>query len=233
MKVLGLINARGGSVGIPRKNIRLLEGKPLIAWSIEAGLNSEKITDLVVSTDDIEIAEIATMYGAKVPFIRPSKLATNNSLQIDVIRHAVKFMENLGNCYDVIVILQPTTPLRLSTDIDSALAVLEKNNVDSVISVCDVGGKHPLTCYSYDNKGLLRSLVDCNERGVLRQNFDKVLWRNGAIYAMRRDVVILGNNLYGETTAGYLMPEERSFNIDNLFDWDLVEGYLMLKNIND
>ena len=228
MSVLALINARGGSKGVPRKNIRPLLGKPLIGWSIEAGLAAKSVTRLVVSTDDEEIAGVAREFGASVPFMRPRELAADTSLQIDAIRHAVGFMENAGLFHDIILVLQPTTPLRLPGDIDESLTLLEKSGADSVISVCDVGGRHPVTCYRSGDGGFLRPLFESDWRGVLRQKFGQVLWRNGAIYAMRRDVVMEQGSLYGASTVGYVMPEERSFNIDSLFDWDLLEGYLRL-----
>ena len=228
MNVLALVNARGGSKGVPRKNVRPLLGKPLIAWSIEAGLAATRVTSVVVSTDDPEIAEVARRHGARVPFRRPAALATDESLQIDTVRHAVSFLEAQDEFHDVVLILQPTSPLRRPEDVDGALQLLETSGADSVISVCDVGGRHPLTCYRAGADGALSPLLPSDPRGVLRQNFDTVLWRNGAIFAMRRDVVMTRNSLYGARTVGYLMPEERSFNIDSLFDLKVTEGYLRL-----
>jgi CMP-N-acetylneuraminic acid synthetase len=228
MKVLALVNARGGSKGVPRKNIRHLHGKPLIAWSIEAGLAAASVASLVVSTEDHEIAEVAQRHGARVPFLRPPELATDTAIQLDVVRHAVSALEAVGESYEAIVILQPTAPLRLPEDIDTALELLSSSGADSVISTCDVGGRHPLTCYTAGEGGELVPLLPSDQRGVLRQNFGTVFWRNGAIYAVRRDVVMQQNSLYGATTLGYQMPEERSFNIDSQLDWDVVEGYLRL-----
>lgn len=226
MRTLALINARGGSKGVPRKNIRPLAGKPLIVWSIEAGLAAQSIDSVVVSTDDAEIATVARAAGARVPFLRPSELATDKSLQIDVILHAVTALETRGEIYDAIVILQPTCPLRLSSDIDGAIAVFGEKKADSVISVCDVGGRHPLTCYRFAAEGEVIPLLPSNARGVQRQEFGQVLWRNGAVYVIRRDILMEHQNLYGVRTFGYLMPEDRSFNIDTLFDWRLTEAYL-------
>ena len=230
MKVLALVNARGGSKGVPRKNVRPLLDKPLIAWSIEAGLVAARVTSLVVSTDDTEIAEVARRHGARVPFIRPFELATDEALQIDSIRHAVGFLEAQGEFYDVVLLLQPTAPLRRPEDVDGALTLLETSGADSVISVCDVGSRHPLTCYRAGGDGMLAPLLPSDTRGVQRQGFGTVLWRNGAIYAMRHGIVMKDNSLYGAKTVGYLMPEERSFNIDSLFDWRLTEGYLRLSS---
>jgi len=228
VSVLALVNARGGSKGVPRKNVRPLLGKPLIAWSIEAGLAATRVTSVVVSTDDPEIAEVARSHGARVPFIRPADLATDESLQIDTVRHAVGFLEAQGEFHDVVLILQPTTPLRRPEDVDGALTLLETSGADSVISICEVGGRHPLTCYRADSDNVLSPLLPSDARGVQRQEFNAVLWRNGAIYAMRRDIVMIQSSLYGARTVGYPMPEERSFNIDSLFDLRVTEGYLRL-----
>ncbi|MFN4164158.1 MAG: cytidylyltransferase domain-containing protein [Ferrovibrio sp.] len=226
MRCLGLINARGGSKGIPGKNIKPLLGKPLVAYSIEAGLVATRIDRVVVSTDSPEIAAVARQYGAEVPFMRPAELATDKALQIDAIRHAILKIEESGERYDVVVILQPTCPLRLPEDIDGALALMEASEADTVISVMEVHGQHPLTMYTEDPDGSLRSLMGANGAGVLRQEFSRVLWRNGAIYAIRRDVIINQNVLYGAKVRGYLMPETRSANIDEPVDWVVTEALL-------
>ena len=226
IKVLGLINARGGSKGVPRKNIKLLCGKPLIAWSIEAGLNSKYVNKLVVSTDDSEIAEISRKYGADVPFLRPKELASDNSLQIDAIKHAIHFLEESGHYFDIILLLQPTTPLRKTADIDCSLKLLFEENADTVISITDVGGRHPATCYKPYKAKQIVPYIESNMRGVLRQEFDPIYWRNGAIYATKRNIIIHNNSLYGDSIVGYKMNEENSFNIDSQFDWNLTEAYI-------
>ena len=226
MKILGLINARGGSKGVPRKNIKLLCGKPLIEWTINQALKSKFINRLIVSTEDQEIANVSKKLGAEIPFLRPKILANDNSLQIDAIKHAVNFVEAEGDFYDFIVVLQPTTPLRKTADIDGSLELLINSGADSVISVCDVGGKHPSTLYIESSGNKINPYIESNKKGVLRQQFKEVLWRNGAVYAMKRDVLIKKDSLYGENIVGYRMSEKNSFNIDTLFDWDLTESYL-------
>ena len=231
IKVLGLINARGGSKGVPRKNIKLLGGKPLISWSIKAGLKSKYINKLVVSTDDSEIAEVSRSFGAEVPFMRPKELASDSSLQIDSIKHAISFLEDEGEYFDIILLLQPTTPLRKTFDIDSSLELLIEKNADTVISVTDVGGRHPATCYEPLKDKKIVPYFKSDERGVLRQEFKPILWRNGAIYATKRNVIIDNNSLYGKSIVGYKMGEERSFNIDSQFDWNLTEAYIKYRNL--
>jgi CMP-N-acetylneuraminic acid synthetase len=226
MRVLGLINARGGSKSVPRKNIKPLLGKPLIVYSIEVGLAAKRIDRLVVSTDDGEIAGIARAAGADVPFLRPAELATDTALQIDAIRHAIASLEAEGDRFDAVAILQPTCPLRLPEDIDGALDMMERTQADTVITVCEVQGYHPLTMYTSDAAGRLSPLFEANRAGVLRQEFPTVLWRNGAIYGIRRDVVMQQGTLYGDRTVGFAMPAERSANIDEPIDWIITEALL-------
>jgi CMP-N-acetylneuraminic acid synthetase len=225
-QILGLINARGGSKAVPRKNIKSLLGKPLIAYSIEAGLKAAKLDRVVVSTDDYEIAEVARCCGADVPFMRPAELATDTTLQIDVVLHALRTLADAGEFYDIVVILQPTCPLRTPADIDGALELMEVTEADTVISVTEVQGQHPLTMYSELPDGLLEPLLKSNHAGVLRQQFPKIWWRNGSIYAVRTKTVLENGELYGEKVRGYHMPADRSANIDEPIDWVITAALL-------
>lgn len=229
-RVLGLINARGGSKGIPRKNVRSLNGKPLIAYAIESGLGARLIDRVVVSTDDQEIAEVAMSFGADIPFMRPSELASDNALQIDAVRHAIEQLARAGETYDVVVILQPTCPLRNAVDVDGAISMMAESGADTVISVMEVTGQHPLTMYTRESDGRLFSLLESNRAGVLRQEFRPIWWRNGAIYAIRTSVVMTDRSLYGQRVVGYPMPAERSVNIDEPLDWIIAEA--MLKHLS-
>lgn len=224
-RILCLINARGGSKGVPGKNIKPLGGKPLIAYSIEAALKSRLISKVVVSTDCPNIAKVAKNCGADVPFMRPPELASDTAKQIDAIVHAIRFLEGQGEIYDYICILQPTCPFRSVEDIDGALGLLIKSGSDSVITVTDVGGRHPNTLYRMKEDQIISPYVDMPTGGVLRQNFENLYWRTGSVYAMKRDVA-LGGSLYGTKICGYIQDEARAFNIDSPFDWDLCEAYL-------
>lgn len=226
MRALGLINARGGSKGIAGKNIKLLDGVPLISYSVMAGLAASSIARVIVSTDDEKIAAVAREYGAEVPFMRPADLATDKSLQIDAIIHAIQTLEEGGDFFDIVVILQPTCPLRTAEDIEGALKLMHDTDADTVISVMQVTGQHPLTMYTEDAQGMLRPILPADPAGVLRQEFPKVLWRNGAIYAAKRSIIMQTRSLYGSRIAGYEMPEERSANIDGPVDWLMAETLL-------
>ena len=135
-RVLALIPARAGSKRIVNKNIKLFAGKPLIAWTIEAAKVCENITDIVVSTDGEDIAAIAKQYGAEIPFMRPDNLSSDTALSIDVVLHAIDFLSESGRDYDLLLLLQPTSPLRSTSDISTAIDFFNRSNAQGVISVC-------------------------------------------------------------------------------------------------
>lgn len=225
-RILGVIPARGGSEPIPKLNIKPLLGRPLIAYTIVPARQSKLITRVVVSTDDEEIIEEARRYGADVPFVRPKELADDLSLLTDVAKHAVLEVERQeGRKYDYVVVLPPTTPLRTAADIDKALRKLIDSGADSVISVTRVGAKHPMRM-----KRIIHDrLVDFVEEEV--ENMPKKLLpplylRNGAIYAVRRDVLVNQRSFQGRISLPYLMPEERSINIDTRLDFLLAEAVM-------
>lgn len=229
-RILGLINARGGSKGIPGKNTKLLLGKPLIAWSVETAKACPSISRVIVSTEDKAIANIAREYGAETPFIRPKELATDECLQIDVIIHAVEWLEKTeGRKYDYICLLQPTCPVRLVDDVEGALNLLIESKADSVITVAPVKGHHPLTYYSMKGGKKLLPFLESSKAGVVRQSFPDLYWRTGSVYAMKRENLNT-RSLYGEDTRGYEVPQERCANIDEPLDWDIAE-LLMKKHL--
>jgi len=229
-KILGVIPARGGSKTIPKKNIKILLNKPLIAYTIEAALKSKLLTKVIVSSDDPEIIEVSKKYGAEVPFVRPKELATDTALAVDTIKHAVLTMEELERTkYDYVVMLQPTTPFRTAEDIDAALEKLITTGADSVISVVNVGAMHPARMKKIVND----RLVDYAEEEIEnmpRQMLTPVYIRNGAIYATKRDVLVNQNTFKGNDCRPYIMPEERSINIDSELDFLLAEAVLKRKN---
>ena len=225
-EVIGVIPARGGSKGVPRKNIRPLAGKPLLAYTIEVALACPLITDVVVSTDDPEIRDIALQYGAQAPFLRTAELATDTALAIPTIQHAVREMEaKRGRPYDYVVMLQPTTPLRAADDLTQALIQLIDSQADGIISVVHVDNWHPMKMKKFVN----RWLVDYEKPPVEnppRQILPPVYMVNGAIYATRRDVFMNRGTFQGERCLGYIMPPERSVNIDTEIDFIIAEHHI-------
>jgi CMP-N-acetylneuraminic acid synthetase len=234
MFILGVIPARGGSKSVPRKNIALLQGKPVIAYTIEAAQQSQLLTHFLVSSEDAEIIAIAKEYGAPVPFIRSAELATDNAPTLPVVQHAVREMETQNNItYDFVVLLQPTTPLRLAEDIDLAIKKLISTEADSVISVCDVGAYHPARMRQIVNDQLVELPIREPKEMLRRQDLPPVYIRNGAIYAVKRDVVMYQNSMVGKVSRPYIMPEERSVNIDSKLDFILAEILLGGKNTSN
>lgn len=224
-KVLAVIPARGGSKGIPNKNIININNKPLINFSIETALKSKFIDDLVVSTDSIKIAKIAEKAGAKVPFLRPKKLATDKAISLPVILHALEFMEISNSInYDIIIMLQPTTPLRETNDIDQCLSILMDKNVDSVISVVNVGGYHPLRMKRIVGENLVNYIDQGFEDMRPRQELPDVYIRNGAIYVATRKTILEDKSFSGNNTFPYVMSSEKSINLDTDDDLSLLRS---------
>jgi len=226
-KILAVIPARGGSKGIPNKNIVEIGGNPLIKYTIDTALGSEMLTHCVVSTDSDEISDVAKSCGALVPFKRPKHLSDDKALSLPVMQHAVEFMEaEQGYQYDLVIMLQPTTPLRQTKDIDNAINLLFDGNADSVISVFEVEGHHPLRIKRVVDGRLINYIDQGHEDMRPRQELPPVYIRNGAIYATRRNVLIKSNSFVGVDSRAYIMPDDRSVNIDTIDDLFLAENYL-------
>lgn len=220
-KVLAVIPARGGSKGVLRKNIRPVNGKPLIAYTIEEALKSKVVSRVIVSTEDPEIADIALRLGADVPFVRPAELAKDQTLMVPVVKHALSFVEaEEGLQYDYVILLQPTAPLRLAEDIDGAFAKLASTGADSVISVCQVDDVHPIRMKKIVDDRIKAFCIEETE-GTRRQDLPAAFMRNGAIYAARRSTLMDKDSLRGDDSRPYVMPRERSVSIDNELDMKL------------
>jgi CMP-N-acetylneuraminic acid synthetase len=226
--VLGVIPARGGSKGIPRKNLVDLNGKPLIAYTIEAGLAAARIDRLVVSTEDDEIAKVAAEWGADVPFQRPVELASDRAHSLPVVQHAIEIMEKIDSCtYSAVVMLQPTTPLRTATDIEEGIELLIGSGADSVISLVDVGANHPFRMKKILDDGRVVNFVDQGFEDMRpRQDLPPVYIRSGDLYIARRHVVMEMDTLVGPECRGVVIPPERAVNIDTRFDLDRAREYL-------
>lgn len=218
-RILGLIPAREGSKGLPGKNIRLLLGKPLIAWTIEQARGSKYIDEVLVSTDSNKIAGIARRFGAVAPFLRPEILATASAKVIDVILHAIEYKQKRGDYFDVIVLLQPTSPLRSRSDIDQALEYFFKKKAQAVISVCEAG-HHPFLMNTLPLNGNMKNFLRISHLNKNRQDFPVFYRINGAIYLANSDYLKENKSFLGKDTYAYIMPQERSIDIDNQLDFD-------------
>ena len=232
--ILGMINARGGSKGVPRKNIKPLGGKPLIAWSIEVAKQVPEISRCIVSTEDEEIADIARQHGADIPFMRPDHLASDTAVQLDTIIYNFEKMEKLeGRKIDAVALLQPTQPFRTAEDVSGCIQILINTKADSVISIAP-NKHHPygLWTKSKNDKGLDLFMKDsARGQGFNRQQVDTLYMRTGAVYVISRDTLLNKKSLYGDYVEGYVVDAPRSWiNIDDLHDWEMAEAWL--KHIN-
>ncbi len=212
-RVLAVIPARGGSKGVSRKNVRLLAGKPLIVWTIEQAAQSRYIDTVLVSSEDEEICQVARQSGAEIPFVRPMELATDTAAGVDVLCHAV---ENSGGDYDYVVLLQPTSPLRESSDIDEAIECCVSGAAKSVVSVAQVT-KSPYWMYQMEEGGELTPFVEhvTSNRQELPQSYAL----NGAVYVLGVPRLLAKRKILDEQTLGYVMPAERSYDIDTETDF--------------
>jgi len=223
--VLAIIPARGGSKGLPKKNVKLLQGKPLIAWTIENALKSRYIDSIFVSTDDGEIAEISREYGAGV-LERPEELSTDETSTTEVILNVLKIKKMREDSKDILIILQPTSPRRNFTDIDNAIKLFSSNNCESVISVCE--SAHP-PYWSFELDGLfLKPMFDEKYLRMRRQELKITYVPNGAIYILKSNTLQRNKKLYSKDIIPYVMPVERSVDIDNEMDFTIAE--LLEKN---
>ncbi|HBE42314.1 MAG TPA: acylneuraminate cytidylyltransferase [Bacteroidales bacterium] len=224
MKILAIIPARGGSKGVPGKNIKLLAGKPLIQYTIEASLGAELLTDIIVSTDSNDIAQIAVSLGANVPFIRPGHLASDTASSVDVVAHAVGFLRDKGRTYDAVCLLQPTCPFRKKGFIDKAIERFIEAGTDSLISVLPLPNNfNPHWIFEKTGNDHLR--IATGEKEIIKRRHDlpQAFYRDGSIYLTRTSVITNQGSLYGDTIS-YLVSEKQYYvNIDTIEDWSMAE----------
>lgn len=215
MEILSIIPARGGSKGLPRKNIAHLKGEPLISYTIEAAINSKFGNRVVVSTEDAEIAEVSAKYGAEV-MERPIDLSWDDSTTISVVNNVLKNLDAQGYLPEVVVLLQPTSPLRNSSDIEAAVERFLKGDCDSVISVCEM--EHPPFWALKDEKGYLNPIFDKRYISMRRQQLPKAYMPNGALFISSPEAIQRNEGFYTSRTAAYVMPLERSVDVDDEMD---------------
>lgn len=223
--VLGFIPARAGSKGVPGKNIKTLAGKPLIAYTIESALTSNIFDYLIVSTDGEDVARVAREAGAEVPFKRPAELATDTAKGMDALQHAMAWCETQGKHFDWIMNLQPTSPLRNSEDIVKACALMIRHRARAVVSVCEVD-HHPWWSNTLPDNQCMEHFIRPGIASVNRQTLPKYYRLNGAIYLAEWDLLRQQKSWYGKYTFAYIMPKERSVDIDTALDFALAEALL-------
>lgn len=229
MKVLGVIPARGGSKSIPRKNLKYIAGKPLIAYVIETALKCRLLNRVIVSTEDKEIGRVAKSYGAEVPFLRPKELARDEVSIIPVVQHAMRYLEkNESWKADVIASIQPTSPLIEAADIDRAVNQLVKSRCDAVISVCKITHGHPFRALRVEGDKVI-PLYRKGFRYLQKQDLPTLYMPNGALYVRRREILERWNGrdfALGKEIRAIIMDELKSINIDTPLDLVIVEAVI-------
>lgn len=227
-RIIAIIPARSGSKGLPGKNIRLLKGKPLVAHSIIQAQEAGIFDEIFVSTDSSEYANIALQYGANVPFLRSDELASDSASTWDCVREAIEQYNSIGKEYDIVVVLQPTSPLRTAGDIINAIKKMLLNNADSVVSVCEADHS-PLLCNTLPEDKSMRGFVRPEIVAKNRQELPTFYRINGAIYAVGTSYFLRSQTIYDGNSFAYVMPRERSIDIDTLYDFYLAEYLLNSK----
>jgi CMP-N,N'-diacetyllegionaminic acid synthase len=224
---VAIVPARGGSKGVPRKNLCDVAGKPLIGWTCEAALACLLLERVIVSTDSPEIAEVALGYGVEIPFMRPAELALDDTPGIEPILHAVRWLdENQDYRPDQVVVLQPTSPLRLAEDVSNSIRLAIEKRAEAVVSVTRAKD-HPYWTKIVDAGGRMSDFLEFHHPVFRRQDLPDVYALNGAVYVAQRKVLLERRTLFPENTYAYVMPQDRSLDVDTL--WDLHLADLILK----
>ena len=226
-RILGLIPARGGSKGVARKNIRSLDGKPLLQYTTEVALAARALSHVILSTDDDEIAELGRRCGVNVPFMRPAQLALDDTPMLPVVQHALRYLEDQGEVFDAVCLLQPTNPLRRAEDIDECIRLLESSGADAVVTVLPVPSEYnPHWTYFRDPQNNLSLCLSEATPITRRQDLPRAFHRDGSVYVTRSTVIMKENSLYGKRTVGHEIEPKWSVNIDSPGDWERAEALL-------
>ena len=227
MKILGIIPARGGSKGIPGKNIKLLGGKPLLHFTVEAAKSSSFLERCILSSEDDKIIKVAQELGLEVPFKRPKDLSGDNSSSLDVIKHAIEFFESKNEFFDAVCLLQATSPFRTKSLIDKAILKFKESGADSLISVREVPAEYnPHWVFEEGEPNLLAIATGESEIISQRQKLPKAYHRDGSIYLSKTSVIKNQNSLYGEKISFIDTTGSSYVNIDEPEDWKMAENLL-------
>ena len=229
MKNLAIIPARSGSKGLKDKNIKLLNGKPLIAYTIEAAIKSKMFDEVMVSTDSEEYADIAKKYGANVPFMRNSELSNDTASSWDVVRDVFDKYKKDGKEFDTVALLQPTSPLRTGKDIIEGYKVLKDKSANMIVSVCEVEHS-PLWMNTPSKNNSMENFINSNIVGLPRQELEKYYRINGAIYIIKTEYLLKTNNIYKDKSFALIIDKKKSIDIDDELDFIIAE--ILIKSTN-
>ncbi|OGW33614.1 MAG: acylneuraminate cytidylyltransferase [Nitrospirae bacterium GWC2_56_14] len=225
-RIIGIIPARGGSKGLPGKNIKPLCGKPVIAWTIEAGLKSKYLDVVMVTTDSTEIADVAVKYGAAVPFLRPQELALDHSTTFDAVQHAVNFYKQQNRTFDYIVLLEPTSPLREKNDIDNMIRKIieHEDSYDSIVSIGQVN-EHPSIMKKIVGEALAPFCPEL-ERTSRRQDNQPAFFPYGVAYIIKTSVLLREKTFYSARNTYYELKRWQNYEIDDIYDFLAIENIM-------
>ncbi|WP_272023342.1 cytidylyltransferase domain-containing protein [Olleya namhaensis] len=229
MRILGIIPARGGSKGIPRKNIKILGGQPLLKYTWDVASKSKYLTTVILSTEDDEIIEVGTSLGISIPFKRPTSLSEDTSTSLDVIKHALNFYDEKGAPFDAICLLQVTSPFRTVSFLDNAIKKFIDTKSDALVSVLEVPHEYnPHWTFEEDSNKQLRISTGDKKIITRRQDLPKTYHRDGSIYLTKASVILNQNSLFGNSLSYILSNKSTHVNIDTMEDWNKAE--LICKN---
>lgn len=229
-KILAVVTARGGSKGLPGKNIKILNGKPLVAWTLEQIKNSKYIDRCIVSTDSSEIAEVCEEYGVKVPELRPEYLATDEASSMDVLEYTIKREEIQGRTYDYIMLLEPTSPLRKKGDLDNIIRLAGDNHDrDGVISVGQVQLEHPMLIKKISENGVIIPYTENMLNAYQRQQHDEALFPYGVGYLIKTAVLKKQHTIYTSNVIPYFIERWQNYEIDDIYDFKCIETIMRME----
>lgn len=230
-RILAVVTARGGSKGLPGKNIKDLNGKPLIAWTIGQVNSSELIDDVIVSTDSPEIAKVSESYGASVPELRPDYLSTDTASSMDVLEYIIKNEEGKGRSYDYVLLLEPTSPLRKRGDLDNMIRLAGDNpDRDGVISVGKVQLEHPMIVKKISDKGVIVPYIEEKSGVYQRQQHDEALFPYGVGYLIKVSIFKEKHTLYTSNILPYYIERWQNYEIDDIYDFRCIETVMRMES---
>lgn len=227
LKILAIITARGGSKGLPGKNIKEMNGKPLLAWTIEQAKTSKYLDEIFVSTDSEDIAEVSNNYGVDVQELRPKYLATDDASSIDVIEYTIELLRKKGKCFDYLILLEPTSPLRKWDDIDNMIQIAGENNeCDGVISVGKVHTEHPMILKKISSQGRIIPYHNDLHMAYQRQQHDAAYFPYGVGYLIKVSKLIETHTIYTDNIIPYYIDRWQNYEVDDIYDFICIEAIM-------
>lgn len=228
--ILAIVTARGGSKGLPEKNIKKLMGKPLIGWTLDSAKKCEYIDEIFVSTDSSEIAEVCKKFGIVVPFLRPSELASDTASSVDVVQHVISQFENINKYFDYILLLEPTSPLRKKNDLKNVIEKIVSNfNADGLITVGEIHMEHPMIVKKLINEEKIIPYIADVEKITQRQQADKAYFPYGVAYIIKTKIFKEKKSFYTDNVIPYCIDRWQNYEVDDIYDFLCIESILKVK----